>query len=147
MNVLARAINGSDDVVAGPIGEPEGASSRPQAQHTPLSSRPHAGPSLIGAALSVVGRLESAGDIQVDGTVEGEIRGQAVRIGSGAVIKGTVFAEIVELSGTIEGKIDARSAFLAKTARMSGDIVYQSLQIDQGARFNGNSRPRSGSNP
>ena len=147
MNVLARAINGSNEVDTGPMGEPEGVNPRPQAQHTPLSSRPHAGPSLIGAGLSVIGRLESAGDIQVDGTVEGEIRGQAVRIGGGALIKGSVFAEIVELSGTIEGKIDARSAFLAKSARMSGDIVYQNLQIDQGARFNGNARPRGGSNP
>ena len=92
----------------------------------------------------VVGRLESAGDLQIDGKVEGDVRGQGVRIGSAAVIKGTVTGELVELSGTLDGKIEARSAVLTKTARMSGDIIHQSLQIDEGSFFNGNSRPNYG---
>ena len=46
--------------------------------------------------------------------------------------------------GTLEGKIEARSAILAKTARMSGDIVHQSLQIEEGSYFNGSSRPHYG---
>jgi len=70
-----------------------------------------------------------------------------VRIGSGAVIKGTVFGEGVELAGTIEGKIEAKTAVLTTTARMSGDILHQSLQIDRGACFDGISRPHHGHKP
>ncbi len=143
MNVLARISKVSDYAVT--TEEPRHAAPRPAEQH-PASSRSYAGPSIISAALTVTGRLESAGDIQIDGKVEGDIRGQAVRIGSAAVIKGTVFAELVELSGTVEGKIEARSVVLAKTAHMSGDVIHQSLKVDSGAHFEGNSRPHYAKN-
>ena len=140
MNVLARINSGSNHpVLPNPLPEPPAIPAR-----TLGSPRVYAGPSIISAALTVVGRLESAGDIQIDGKVEGDVRGQAVRIGSGAVIKGSVTGELVELAGTLEGKIEARSAVLTKTARMSGDIIHQSLQIDEGSFFNGSSRPSYG---
>jgi cytoskeletal protein CcmA (bactofilin family) len=141
MNILARHSKIDLPVIVPVPQSPPVAAPRPQAQHSPISVRPQVGPSVISAGLTVTGRLESAGDIQIDGKVEGDICGQVVRIGSGAVIKGTVFGEIVESAGTIEGKIEARSAVLMGTARMSGDIVHQSLQIGQGAYFSGNSRP------
>ena len=144
MNVLARINAGSTQpVVPDPVKEPAAVptgSARP-----PLGSpRTYSGPSIISSALVVIGRLESAGDIQVDGKVEGDIRGQAVRIGGTAVVKGTVTGEVVELAGSLEGKIEARSAVLTRTARMSGDILHQSLQIEEGSYFNGSSRPNYG---
>jgi len=143
MNVLARINSGSSNpVVPEPLPEPNAAASTPT--RTLGSPRVYAGPSIISAALTVIGRLESAGDIQIDGKVEGDVRGQAVRIGSGAVIKGSVTGELVELSGTLEGKIEARAAVLTKTARMSGDIIHQTLQVDEGSFFNGSSRPNHG---
>lgn len=149
MNVLARINSGSTQpTVPEPIKEPPSApntaTGAPRPQHTLGSPRTYAGPSIISAALVVIGRLESAGDIQIDGKVEGDVRGQGVRIGNSAVIKGTVTGELVELSGTLEGKIEARSAVLTKTARMSGDIIHQSLQIEEGSYFNGSSRPHYG---
>lgn len=147
MNVLARINSGHNHpAVSDLVKEPPGAPSPPvrAREHTLGTPRTYAGPSIISAALTVVGRLECAGDIQIDGKVEGDIRGQGVRIGSSAVIKGTVTGELVELAGTLEGKIEARSAVLAKTARMSGDILHQSLQIEEGSYFNGSSRPHYG---
>ena len=150
MNVLARINAGSTQpIVPDPVKEPAPMPVPNAAPSTharaPLGSpRTYAGPSIISAALVVVGRLESAGDIQIDGKVEGDIRGQAVRIGNTAVVKGTVTGELVELSGTLEGKIEARSAVLQRTARMTGDIVHQSLQIEEGSYFSGSSRPSYG---
>jgi cytoskeletal protein CcmA (bactofilin family) len=147
MNVLARINTGSSQpILPDPVKEP---ASPPSTQSTtarpPLGSpRVYSGPSIISSALTITGRLESAGDIQVDGKVEGDIRGQAVRIGSTAFVKGTVTGELVELAGNLEGKIEARSAVLTKTARMSGDILHQSLQIEEGSYFNGSSRPTYG---
>lgn len=150
MNVLARINAGSTQPIVpdpvekpGPLPAPNAAPSTPA--RAPLGSpRTYAGPSIISSALVVVGRLESAGDIQIDGKVEGDIRGQAVRIGNTAVVKGTVTGELVELSGTLEGKIEARSAVLQRTGRMTGDIIHQSLQIDEGSHFSGSSRPTYG---
>jgi len=138
MNVLARSTKGSEHSVLDQIKDVPNSAPRALEQHSQLSPPRYAGPSIISAALTIIGRLECAADIQIDGKIEGDISGQVVRIGSAAVVKGKVFGEIVELAGVIEGKIEAKSVVLAKTARMTGDIVYQSLQIDQGAAFNGN---------
>lgn len=138
--MLARVVKTSDHAVAEPLLDAPSVTSRVQ-EHTPAPPRSVASPSLISAALSVVGKMESAGDIQVEGKLEGEIRGRAVRIGASANIKGSVVGEIVELAGTLEGKIEAGSVILARTAHVDGDIAYGSLQIEQGAYFNGNSRP------
>jgi cytoskeletal protein CcmA (bactofilin family) len=102
--------------------------------------RGQAGPSLIGPGLRIVGRLDCAGDLQIDGIVEGDVHGHGVRIGNAAIVKGTVVGEIVQLAGTIEGNIDAESVLLARSARLFGDISYQSLQIEAGAHFSGNCR-------
>ncbi len=147
MSVLARSSKDSDHVAEDQVKESQSVTAGSPEQHHQSSPRSNAGPSLISAALYVIGQLESAGDIQIDGKVEGDVRGQMVRIGSGAVIKGTVFGEGVELAGTIEGKIEAKTAVLTTTARMSGDILHQSLQIDRGACFDGISRPHHGHKP
>jgi cytoskeletal protein CcmA (bactofilin family) len=134
--VFGRRAKESDETKGVPSAAPRAEKSQSLAFFRPIG-----GSSLISASLSVVGRLESTADIQVDGMVEGDIHGQSVKVGNGAKIKGTVSGEVVELAGTVEGKIEARSAVLGKTACVSGDIVHQSLQIDQGASFNGNSCP------
>jgi cytoskeletal protein CcmA (bactofilin family) len=74
-------------------------------------------PSVISAALKVMGNLESAGEIQIDGKVEGDVRGLMVKVGEGASIKGSVFGDSVELAGTVEGKIEAQLANRAGYAR------------------------------
>jgi len=144
MNVLARPGKASyqpltDTTSASPSPPPQPVE---QVTPAPAPARAQVGPSLIGAGLSVVGRLQCSGDLQIEGSVEGEVRGLGVRVGSGAVVKGTVIGEIVQLAGTIEGNIEAETVVLAKTARLTGDISYQSLQIEDGAYFSGNGRPR-----
>lgn len=143
MNILARQTRIDPPLIAPPPSPPPVVAPRPREQQPTISTRPQVGPSIISAALTVIGSLESNGDIQIDGKVEGDIRGKGVRIGSAAVIKGTIVGEVVELAGKLDGKIEAGSAGLASTANMSGDIIHRSLRIDQGAYFNGNIRPHS----
>ena len=141
MNMLARP--GKPPLHAATVSTPEppGAPRQSHEQIRPAPVREQVGPSIIGPGMSVVGRLDCSGHIQIEGNVEGEIRGKGVTIGSGAVINGTVVGETVQLAGTIEGNIEAELVVLAKTARVSGDICSQTLQIEQGAFFSGNSRP------
>jgi cytoskeletal protein CcmA (bactofilin family) len=101
-------------------------------------------PSIISIAVTVIGQLESAADIQIDGRVEGDVLGHNVKIGTTAVINGSVFGEGVEVAGTIEGKIEAKHVVLIKGARMTGEIIYQSLQLDADAFFEGDCRPHFG---
>jgi cytoskeletal protein CcmA (bactofilin family) len=97
--------------------------------------------SVISKALKITGELESTEDIQIDGQIEGDVRGVGVKIGQNAKVKGTVYGEEVELAGTIEGRIEAKKVFLAGTARMTGDVWHQDIRVESGAYINGNLKP------
>lgn len=97
-------------------------------------------PSIISADLTVTGDLTSAGEIQIDGTVEGDIRCRALVIGVDGSVKGEVEADSVRLHGKVTGQLRAKSVFLAATAHMVGDIAHESLAIEPGAFMEGHCR-------
>jgi len=101
-------------------------------------------PSVISKTLKIKGQLESSEDIQIDGDIEGDVRGINVKIGQNAKVKGTVYGEEVELAGTIEGKIESKKVTLTGTARMTGDILHQDIKIDSGAFISGSLKPEYG---
>jgi cytoskeletal protein CcmA (bactofilin family) len=100
--------------------------------------------SVISKALKITGELESTEDIQIDGQIEGDVRGVGVKIGQNAKVKGTVYGDEVELAGTIEGRIESKKVILAGTARMTGDIWHQEIKIESGAYISGNLKPDLG---
>lgn len=110
----------------------------------PLSKTGASMASVISKALKITGELESTEDIQIDGQIEGDVRGVGVKIGQNAKVKGTVYGEDVELAGTVDGKIEAKKVVLTGTARMTGDIWHQDLKIESGAYVNGNLKPELG---
>jgi cytoskeletal protein CcmA (bactofilin family) len=100
--------------------------------------------SVISKALKITGELESTEDIQIDGQIEGDVRGVGVKIGQTAKVKGTVRGEEVELAGTIDGKIESKKVILTGTARMNGDVWYQDIKVESGAYINGSLKPELG---
>ncbi len=100
-------------------------------------------PSLISKQLVVHGNLTADGDIQVDGTVEGDIKTNVLTIGEGGTVKGAITAETVMVAGTVQGQLRAKTVSLARTARLQGDIWHESLAIEAGARFEGSCKQLS----
>ena len=100
--------------------------------------------SVISKSLKITGQLESSEDIQIDGQIDGDVRGVHVKIGNNAKVKGTVYGDEVEVAGTVEGKIEAKKVVLAATAHMSGDIVHQDIRIESGAFVDGHCKPEFG---
>jgi cytoskeletal protein CcmA (bactofilin family) len=100
--------------------------------------------SVISKALKITGQLESTEDIQIDGEIEGDVRGVGVKIGQNARVKGTVYGDEVELAGTIEGRIESKKVILTGTARMTGDILHQDIKIESGAFISGSLKPEIG---
>lgn len=103
--------------------------------------------SVISKALKITGQLESSENIQIDGQIDGDVRGVSVKVGPGARVKGTVSGDEVELSGSIEGKIEAKKVILTSTARMSGDVVHQDVRMKSGAYIDGHLKPESAAKP
>ncbi len=94
-------------------------------------------PSIISLDLKVVGDLKCTGDIQIDGTIEGSVKGSLVIIGEGAKIEGSIEAETVRIFGTVNGRVRAKTVHLDKTGKVIGDIAHETLAIEAGAYFEG----------
>jgi len=94
-------------------------------------------PSILSADLSVTGSIVSEGEVQLDGTVQGDVRAGMLTIGEEASVKGEVVAENVVIRGRVEGSVRARQVQLASTARVEGDVIHATLAIESGAYFDG----------
>jgi cytoskeletal protein CcmA (bactofilin family) len=96
--------------------------------------------SVIGTDLTVLGNLQSKGEIQIEGTVQGDIQAARVIVGPGARITGGVVADDVVVQGTVMGSIRGNRVTLQSSSKVEGDVFHQSLAIEQGAFFEGKSR-------
>jgi cytoskeletal protein CcmA (bactofilin family) len=115
-------------------------SATPSAEPTRAPVRANASPSIISADLRIVGDLASAGDIQIDGEVEGDIQSRTLTVGEGAQVKGSISAETVRVCGSVTGQIKATTVTLDRTAKVLGDILHTSLAIEPGAFLEGHCR-------
>lgn len=97
-------------------------------------------PSIISNDLVVHGNLTATGDIQVDGTVEGDIRSQSLTVGEKASITGEIVAEDIVIRGRVIGTIRGRRVQLSSTCHVEGDILHEALAVETGAFFEGNCR-------
>ncbi|MNH49173.1 Polymer-forming cytoskeletal [compost metagenome] len=111
------------------------------APRAPEASRPAAARSsslsTLSAGVKYEGNISGAGELQVDGSLKGDIRVVRVTIGEGGSVEGTVHADILEVRGRVSGAIVAKQVKLFATARIEGDITQEQLSIEQGAWFQG----------
>lgn len=96
-----------------------------------------AAPSIISVNLHIIGNLSTDGEMQVDGSIEGDVTSQALTVGEKASISGEIVSDDVEIHGSVSGKIRARKIKLAKTAKVIGDIWHEVLSIESGAYIEG----------
>ena len=92
-------------------------------------------PSLLSSDLVITGNLESAGDMQIDGTIDGDIKSFTLTVSESGVVRGTVDAEEVTIAGSVTGQIKARHVILIKGAKVVADLVQDRLSIEPGAFF------------
>ena len=111
------------------------------APRAPEPSRPAASRSsslsTLSAGVKYEGNISGAGELQVDGSLKGDIRVVRVTIGEGGSVEGTVHADVLEVRGRVSGAIVAKQVKLFATARIEGDITQEQLSIEQGAWFQG----------
>ncbi|MNQ87005.1 Polymer-forming cytoskeletal [compost metagenome] len=111
------------------------------APRAPEPSRPAASRSsslsTLSAGVKYEGNISGAGELQVDGSLKGDIRVVRVTIGEGGSVEGTVHADVLDVRGRVSGAIVAKQVKLFATARIEGDITQEQLSIEQGAWFQG----------
>lgn len=101
----------------------------------PVKAKPAA--SIISTDLVIKGNLKTAGNIQVQGTVEGDIRAHLLTISESATVKGEIIADDLVIDGCVIGRVRGLKVRLTSTADVRGDIIHKTIAIESGARFEG----------
>jgi cytoskeletal protein CcmA (bactofilin family) len=112
-------------------------SSRPFETPATATPKPRSAPSVLSADLHVTGNIKTQGDIQIEGTVEGDIRAHQLTIGETATIKGEIVADDVIVHGRVVGRLRGLKVRLSASARVEGDIIHKTIAIESGAHFEG----------
>ena len=95
--------------------------------------------SIIGADLTIEGKIEGDGDIRIEGKFKGDVLVKgSVTIESGAHISGKISANNVIISGQVEGNITALTQVtLLESCELIGDLKASSLTVAAGSRMRG----------
>ena len=94
-------------------------------------------PSIIGADVKITGNVTTSGELQLDGTVEGDLKCGSMTMGESGIVAGSIEAEKVIIRGKVKGEVRARSVRLENSAIIEGDVVHESLSVEAGAKLTG----------
>ena len=99
---------------------------------------------LVSADTTVVGDLHFAGNLDIEGLVQGNIVAKAgkdalVRVVGEGRIEGEIRAPLVVINGKVKGDVHCTNRLeLAEHARVEGNVFYVLLEMAVGAEVNGN---------
>jgi cytoskeletal protein CcmA (bactofilin family) len=102
--------------------------------------RKPAAPTIISSDMRITGNVTSEGEIQVDGVVDGDVRGAKVSIGASGHVAGAVSADRILVRGRVNGQIRAQLVTLTRTAQVKGDVFHETLSMESGAKLEGHCR-------
>ena len=103
------------------------------------SDKDSASINLIGNGTTIIGDINSDGDVRIDGTLKGNISisGKLV-VGSSGKIEGSVICQNADVSGEIHGKVTISDLLSLKaSAKLLGDIITGKISIEPSATFTG----------
>ena len=100
--------------------------------------------SYIGGEMAVTGDIDTPGALHIDGKVTGDVRCGALTQGAGGAVHGNIKVGEARLAGLIDGAVEAGNLSLEASARVTGDVLYDSLSVATGAEVEGRFRRRRG---
>ncbi|MCA2005042.1 MAG: polymer-forming cytoskeletal protein [Ignavibacterium sp.] len=96
---------------------------------------------IISSGVVIEGKVNSNGNIRVDGTIKGDIVAQGnLTVGDSGNIQGQLSGDIVTIGGKVEGSVNAKDKLVLEAKSvLKGDIVTKVLVVEAGAVFEGRS--------
>jgi cytoskeletal protein CcmA (bactofilin family) len=95
----------------------------------------------LGPETEVLGDLKAKGQVRLDGLVRGSVWVEGeLEVGRTGRVEGErVEAQAIQVHGEVRADLVAERVFLAKTARLTGNVRAQALEVEAGAVFVGQS--------
>ncbi|NQX89945.1 MAG: polymer-forming cytoskeletal protein [Halioglobus sp.] len=101
------------------------------------------GTTLVSHDAVIVGDIRFSGSLDIEGMVQGNIiaddaKDARVRVVGKGRVEGEIRAPNVVINGEVRGRVYAtRHLELASKCRVSGDVLYQTVEMAAGAEVNG----------
>ncbi len=93
--------------------------------------------SIIDARMIMKGELLFEGKTRIDGTVEGNIKGEHLILSEVGKVHGNIHVSTFVCHGTVEGNITASLVTACKSCRINGIIESNNLSVEPGAALSG----------
>jgi cytoskeletal protein CcmA (bactofilin family) len=100
--------------------------------------------SYLGSEVSVTGDIATESELHLDGKVCGDVRCGALTQGESGEVRGNIIAVEARLAGLVDGAVEASTLILEASARVTGDVLYESLSVAAGAEVDGRFKRRRG---
>jgi len=100
--------------------------------------------SYIGSEVTVTGDIATTSELHVDGKVLGDVSCGALTQGESGEVRGNIKAGEARLAGLVDGSVEAGTLSLEASARVTGDVLYESLSVAAGADVEGRFKRRRG---
>ena len=94
-------------------------------------------PTIISSDLIIEGEVRSEGLIEIEGTVNGIVKGRSVIIREKGSITGELVCDILQLKGRLEGEVSSKSISIFSKGYLKGNIGYETLSVEDGALIDG----------
>jgi cytoskeletal protein CcmA (bactofilin family) len=97
------------------------------------------GATLISTGTTLKGDITSNSDLRIDGTIIGNIRGNAkIIIGTSGVVEGDIEGNQADVTGKVTGNLKIKDLLqLRGECNITGNVSAGKLQIEPTATFNG----------
>ncbi len=95
----------------------------------------------ISSKVTIIGNVHFDGQIDIQGTVQGEVRCASVHVSKYGTVMGMIVADQVTVSGGVNGSIYANKLVLKTNCDVEGGIYHRELSLEDGSYFDGKSRP------
>jgi len=93
---------------------------------------------IIGEGATINGTIQEKNQINVQGSVDGDVTCKELIVGKSGNLKGKIKTESLSVEGTVEGELNVKGLLkLMSSGSVSGKITYGSLQINEGGKLIG----------
>jgi cytoskeletal protein CcmA (bactofilin family) len=93
--------------------------------------------SVLGSDVVITGNVSASVDLHVDGKIDGDLKCANLVQGEASEIKGAVMADTAKIAGLLDGSIEAKTLIVHATARITGDVIYETITIENGGKVEG----------
>lgn len=88
---------------------------------------------VLAADIVFQGNIQSEGDIELDGVIDGNVACRVLLIGRTGAVNGNIVARDVTIHGEVSGSIIGHAVKLGASCKVLGSLCYESLSVERGA--------------